>query len=231
MSIAEKLQTIAENEQRVYEAGKKAEYDAFWDAYQQNGAELIDYTGAFAGPRWTKDTLTPKYDIVPDYGAQIFWANAMEIDLAQHLENCGVKLDFSKSYSAGSAFAYSYFTRIGEITLNINRSYINMFNGCSKLKVIDKITVADGADLRNAFNDCTSLESVIFDGIINKNGYNLQWSTKLSKASITSIINALSTTTTGLTITFSKTAKEAAFTDEEWAALIATRTNWTISLV
>lgn len=41
MSIAEKLQTIVENEQRVYEAGKnkgieegkKLEYDRFWDEY------------------------------------------------------------------------------------------------------------------------------------------------------------------------------------------------------
>ena len=37
MSIAEKLTTVAENVPKVYEAGKKAEYDAFWDKYQNNG--------------------------------------------------------------------------------------------------------------------------------------------------------------------------------------------------
>ena len=38
MSIAEKLTTIAQNEQKVYDAGySKAESD-FWDAYQKKGA-------------------------------------------------------------------------------------------------------------------------------------------------------------------------------------------------
>ena len=34
MSIAEKLTTIAENEQKVYDAGQKSEYDRFWDSYR-----------------------------------------------------------------------------------------------------------------------------------------------------------------------------------------------------
>lgn len=64
---------------------------------------------------------------------------------------------------------------------------------------------------------------------------------KLSKPSITSIINCLSTTTSGLTVTLSKTAVNNAFetsegvadgsTSQEWLNLVATKTNWTISLV
>jgi hypothetical protein len=34
-----------------------------------------------------------------------------------------------------------------------------------------------------------------------------------------------------MSVTFSKKAKEAAFTADEWEALIATKPNWTISLV
>ena len=51
---------------------------------------------------------------------------------------------------------------------------------------------------------------------------------------------ALSTTTTGLTVTFSKTAVDKAFetaegandgsTSPEWLALVATRPNWGIGL-
>ena len=37
MSMADKLVTIAENEQKVYDAGKKAEQFDIWDAYQNNG--------------------------------------------------------------------------------------------------------------------------------------------------------------------------------------------------
>ena len=37
MSIEEKIETIAKNVPEVYEAGKQAEYDRFWDEYQENG--------------------------------------------------------------------------------------------------------------------------------------------------------------------------------------------------
>ena len=52
----------------------------------------------------------------------------------------------------------------------------------------------------------------------------------LSKENIKSIINALSSTATDQTITLKRCAKEL-FTDEEWAELIATKPNWTFSLV
>lgn len=63
------------------------------------------------------------------------------------------------------------------------------------------------------------------------NSLNMQWSTKLTKASITSIIEHLSTTTSGLTLTLPKTAKEAAFTTDEWVVIVAAKSNWNISLV
>ena len=62
MSIAEKLTTIAENEQKVYEAGKKSQYDEFWDTYQTNG-QRTNYTYAFSGLGWTDNLYKPKYPI------------------------------------------------------------------------------------------------------------------------------------------------------------------------
>ena len=52
----------------------------------------------------------------------------------------------------------------------------------------------------------------------------------LTKSSITNIVNVLSPTVTGQTATFNKAAKEAAFTDDEWEELIATKPNWTFNL-
>jgi hypothetical protein len=75
------------------------------------------------------------------------------------------------------------------------------------------------------------LEELYCEGTLDITGLNLKDSTKLNKASIESIISVLSTTTTGLSITLSKTAVNNAFTTDEWNALIGTRTNWTISLV
>ena len=50
-TVAEKLKEITDNVPYVYqsgvEAGRKAEYDAFWDAYQQNGTKT-NYSYAFS---------------------------------------------------------------------------------------------------------------------------------------------------------------------------------------
>ena len=66
----------------------------------------------------------------------------------------------------------------------------------------------------------------------------MQWSTKLSGASIVSIIEALSTTTSGLSVTLSQTAvNNMTFpivgnkgTYNSWTELEQSKTNWTISL-
>jgi hypothetical protein len=87
---------------------------------------------------------------------------------------------------------------------------------------------------------CAELVDCPFEGVIGSNGIDLHWSTKLSHDSHVSIFNALSTATTGLTVTFSRTAVNKAFetsegandgtTSAEWLALVAAHNNWTISL-
>ena len=81
----------------------------------------------------------------------------------------------------------------------------------------------------NMFTNCTSLENIKITGPMYGN-VNFQWC-PLTADSMRSVVSALSDTATGRAATFNKAAKEAAFTDEEWAALIATKQNWTISLV
>jgi hypothetical protein len=66
-------------------------------------------------------------------------------------------------------------------------------------------------------------------------------SKNLTRASIESIVNALSTTTSGKTVTFSRAAVNKAYeTSEgandgadspEWYSLIDTRSNWTFNLI
>ena len=89
MTIAEKLTQIAENEQKVYDAGyakgkaeggssyeqgvadgKQAEYDAFWDKFQNYGNRR-NYYYAFAWQQvanegWASDAYNPKYPIIAD---------------------------------------------------------------------------------------------------------------------------------------------------------------------
>lgn len=198
MSIAEKLTAIAENEQKVYDAGKQAEYDRFWDAYQRRGLNT-NYSNRFYN--WPAELYRPKYPI------------------------------YTENYT-NSCFSYAQFTDV-KVPLIVagSGSLSACFDNWSAGITIPSLQVTEKTVFANTFRNCTNLETVIFDGVIGKNGLDLHWSTKLSADSIRSLVATLSPDTAGLTVTLSQAAREAAFTDEEWAALIATKPNWTIALL
>lgn len=235
--ISENVTKIAENEPRVYNAGvedgKEAVWNAFWDGYQDMG-NRTNYRNAFAGMGWTPHNFKPKYDIRPTSdGAYMmfYYAQNMQGDLAQMLEDCGVELDLSQCTAwIQYLIAGSKITRLGRCDCSNASTLGSTFSG-TPLHTIDELIVSAKTTFSGAFNECPELQNLKISGTIGQNGLNLQWSTKLSRASIESVINALSTTTSGLTVTFSKTAKEAAFTNYEWASRIATKSNWTIALV
>ena len=84
--------------------GKQAEYDRFWDDYQDNGQKTAynQYAGAFLGTGWTDENFNPKYPIVPTDAAYMFRATGIT-DLTKD----GVVLDFSNCEKFNYAFAYS----------------------------------------------------------------------------------------------------------------------------
>jgi hypothetical protein len=263
MTIAEKLQAIANNEQAVYnagyekgkaeggntetaynegfEAGKQAEYDRFWDNYQQNGTRL-HYDNAFAGRGWNDELFKPKYDITPTVATNLFSNNNI-VDVTSALQRAGVKINWDRLHS----FSYiiqgnNTMERFPVIDLSKNAvTSLNYFiSGNEKLKVVEAVILKDDGSqtfTNYSFGTNPSLEEIRFGGVIGQNGFNVQWSTKLSKESIKSIISALSTATSGLSITLSKTAVNTAFamTDdnpsEEWERIRGERGNWTINLV
>lgn len=214
-----------------YEEGKKAEYDAFWDAYQNKGART-NYGTSFSGNGWTKETFRPKYDIVVSEGYMMFRYHNQDnepYDLAEHLETLGVKLRLS--YASQYMFSYANVSRIPPLDFTVGlKAMQQTFSGC-KAVTIDKLKVNASTTYESPFSSMSKLQNLTIEGTIAKNGLNLQWSTKLSKASIESVINALSTTTSGLSITLSKTAVNNAFTTDEWTSLAGTKSNWTINLV
>lgn len=227
----------------VFEAGKKAEYDAFWDNFGSlmldDGTIFADML--FAGGGWTADILKPPFDIIVNSCANMFANSNMEIDLVDHFEKLGKRLVLVNQYNKYGIFANSKFTRIGEVgNTHENGNCNSWFKDALKLKTIDKLYVPKGTTFSHSFTGCESLENLMIDGIIDVNSFNIQQSPKLSKASITSIINALSTTTSGLAVALSKTAVTKAFetssgandgnSSPEWLDLIGTRNNWTISI-
>lgn len=235
--LAEVSHLNDELEQILYgtDTGGKSFYDEFWDDYQGNGSR-VDYDLAFGGKGWTIDTFKPKYDIIPSTAYMLFRKSEIAVDIVEYLNELGVKLDFSNCTGLLYAFSLCPVTRVGEIDGRASGASItfdSVFYYADKLHTIDKLYLSETKPNFNniTFGYCTRLVNLTLEGTIRNNGLNLQWSKNLSKASIENIIGCLSSSTSGLTITLSKTAVNNAFTTDEWNTLIATKKNWTISLV
>lgn len=230
MSIAEKLQTIAENEQKVYEAGKQAEYNAFWDLFQDYGNRTMWRNGC-SGQGWTDETFKPKYPFAPDDAYMMF--------AYSQITHLPIDVDFSGAYSLQYCFLLTdKLEELPPMTRNGGTLY-GAFDYCTSLHTIEKIILnlpmTDAAAFESTFDGCHALVNVLFEGNNIVQDISFRDSKLLSHDSIVSVINNLSTNVSGKTATFSKTAVSNAFeggsTGSEWQALIATKSNWTISLV
>lgn len=222
MSIAEKLITIAENEHKVYEAGKQAERDVFWGGLQNSGTRN-NYSRTFFQAAKLDDWFYPKYDFnISSSAAEMFRGATCStgFDLVQRLDDCGVTMNFTGCSNFQLAFAWL---------------------PVKSLPIINVSGIKNESGIDQAFAGCSALVNLSFAGTLSVKSLNLQWSKKLSKASIESIIGVLSPTTSGLSITLSKTAVDNAFPpiidgeeiydNVDWLSLINDKDNWTINLV
>lgn len=178
-----------------FDEGKKAEYDRFWDTFQQNGKRRM-YAYAFSFG-WDDSNFNPKYPLTG-------------IGQVTYM------------------FYYSLITNV-DVDIEIIDNANSMFSQCSKLHTVKKLIVRENVPCNNTFYNCNELANITFEGVIGQS-ISFQYS-PLTKESIMNVVEHLSSTASGKTCTFNKTAKEAAFTADEWATLIATKTNWTISLI
>ena len=213
----------------VFEAGKKSEYDAFWDAYQQNG-ERVHYGYAFAGNGWTDVGFKPKYDMTPTQAFNMF-AQSGSLDLVACCDARGVTLSFENCTSFDGAFAWSGVTRLGVIDTRKIATTTNIFYGCSSLHTVQKLILKeDGTQSigTNPFYMCKALENITVEGKIGY-GFSFSYSTKLTHASLMSIINALKDYSgSGETYTVILGAENLAkLTDEE--KMIAVGKGWVLA--
>lgn len=230
MSIADKLAAIAENVQKVYDAGKAAGgdgdgwYDIFWDVYQDNGART-DYQYAFRGIGWTDETFAPKHTIQP-YRAQYMFAES-KIQTSEYLS----KLDFSKSSAVTQIFMSSTVEELGVVdfgAVTTGWGGVNQtFHYCSKLRKIGLfIPPRDKTAKIDCFYGCSALTDIQFGGTIY---VSLSFSSSpLTVDSIKSTIewlNDYAETGTSVTLTLGAT-NLAKLTDEEKA--VATQKGWTL---
>jgi hypothetical protein len=227
----------------VFEAGKKSEYDAFWDCYQNRGART-DYAKAFGATgltgAWTDDLFMPKYDLICTDSVKQMFLRCECKNIKQTLESAGVVLDTSNTTGLFTQmFQYCKTEEIPFIDMSKATNTGWAFGLCSNLISLH-IKVSETTPFVSLLAHSGSVKSLTVEGTIGQNGFDTSYS-PLNKASLTSIVNALSSTTTGLTVTLRLSAVNTAFetsagaadgsTSEEWTALIATKPNWTINLI
>ena len=243
-TISQKLSIITENIPLVYdagvEAGKKIGQAAIWDLILGDG-ERTDFGYLCRG--WLAEYIHPPYKIVPTTNN----SRLLTFSGCRFLKRIEKEyFDFSQCpKGTGAQTSYYYtFSDCPELEviedIGINNAYVlsSTFTNCRKLHTIECIYPDADTTYQNTFANCNSLVYLRVNGTIGRNGFDVRWSTKLSKESIISIVNALSATTSGLTVTLSLAAVNKAFeetandgsTTLEWLTLVATRPNWTIAL-
>lgn len=211
----------------AFEAGRKAEYDAFWDAYQDYG-KRVNYENAFSGPgTWNDATFKPKYDIIlaaAYSGFYMFWSSAIS-NIAETLEKCGVKLDTSRTNVLSQAFQYAKTARIPEIDgSNLRADGLSYTFLSPYIVTIDKLIVPETLKFTSSFDSCNNLKNITFEGTIGNN-ISFADSPLLTEKSVQSILDHLKDLTgqAAQTITFHATvggkltnAQKATITAKNW---------------
>lgn len=183
------------NEKQIYLRADISEtydgyYDTFWNAFQANGSRE-QYNYAFFA--WKLSSLLfPKYKLQPTSAIAMFqYCNLEKFDLAKHIEENKIKLDFSKSINMSYIFEWSKITRIPEIS-TISAGTLTRVFANSTVETIDKLILkADGTQtFKQVFLSATALKNIVIEGIIGQDGFDVSES-PLTHASLLSIFNAL----------------------------------------
>lgn len=215
-----------------YEQGKVDEKNAFENMFTYNWRRN-SYRYAFSGQDWSgyvfSQTLRPT-------NVTAMFSGYNGVTLPEPLDLSGVTTHPAQMFDGADLIE-----SLKDYGLPAPAQYNRTFAGMSLCKKIAIVRVNEATTFNTPFQNCGALEDITFEGTIGQNGLSFQGSPKLNKASIISIINCLSTTTTGLTVTFSLTAVNNAFetsegaadgsTSEEWLNLVATKPNVEVILV
>lgn len=192
MSTEEKYTTLTTKKiPQTFEAGKDAEWNAFWDSFQNYG-NRTSYALSLGQSCWNDTTFKPKYDInIAGAANQLFYRTGIT-NMVSILQRQGVKLDVSQATQLGSMFAYGAITHCPTIDLTGCSVTLgtSIFDYCTKLISVDGYVVVAGSVHTNSFRGCSNLEHIIFSGVIGTN-LSLSACTKLDHDSLMSVINCL----------------------------------------
>ena len=198
------------------EQGKQAEYDRFWDAYQQSG-NRTDFQYAYGGIGWTDETYKPKYIDRPVIGEGMFYKSSVTA-LAVDTSQCTSLGYFLRNNTAIKAIALIDAQKAGDLYWT--------FGGCTSLESLG-IILAESNMYTNAFYNLPALKHMTVEGTIAKS-INFQWSNLLTNASVQSVIDHLKDLTGAATQTLTLHADvKAKITDAQKSSITAK--NWTLT--
>lgn len=216
--------------------GKQEALSAVWDSIQQNG-QRTDYSYAFRNESFTTETFKPKYDICPTNAREMFRSNSGIIEEISE-KALGVKFDTSQCTDMRNMFYSDKVKKVGTLsTLGLTNGAAyelqQVFSYNTTITEIEKLILKE--DGSQSFTDtflwCSKLKEIRFEGVI---GQNISFSyCPLSRESLIDIIDHLSSTASGKTLTLKSSAVTDAFgstEDSSWLDLIAMKSNWTITL-
>lgn len=230
--------------------GKQAEYDAFWDSYQANGTRTGGFF-MFAGYGWNSENYKPKYKVAigaetyPTYCTSMF-ERFDNLQKKTPLEINEGDIDFSKATVLDKTFSNANISKVEMDCIPPNLTRMTdtfQMNSISSHKLH---TLKLGVNAKTTFSEtCFRIGSLInlsfIEGSVVGNSVSFAYSKNLTGQSIRNIVNVLSDTATGKTLTLSLEAVNNQFDEyyvvgngsksEEWLALRDTKSNWTINLV
>lgn len=206
MSIADKLSTIANNMQEVYDAGFEkgksfgGDPNAIISNWLGEWQTIRNNNYAYAFYYWKIDWLK----LLPNktfnkWNGSVGYAFAQIkdiIDLTQFFEDNGFIFDTSTlTSSPNTMFHYSNFTRLPVLNISKTKSGTQMVMNCSYLETIDGFIMAeDGNQTATAGNygyiqGCPILKNIIFGGAL-PNNFRVMSCPMLSQQSILSFLQA-----------------------------------------
>lgn len=222
MSIADKLTAVAENVQKVYDAGRAA---------GGGGENPLQYAKTLAGA-FNGVAFPEGYELTIDVPNITSLANAFQ-------NATGLKKITLKGNTAQNAVGMTYGFRSESLEVFDASEFclkpsiaVYAFNGASSLMTIlgewDMSELSEVSQVNQMFNKCYALQEVGFKAQTLSLSLSFGNSSKLSDESIQSIVDALADMTeqTSPTLTLHATVG-AKLTDEQKAA--ATAKNWTLA--
>ena len=202
MNTAEKLTSIAENQEKVYEKGREDFLDALWENLQYSGKRTYyreafchkDQSLMYSWKVWTDEFFAPKYDFKITDAYRMF-QNAGIRDLKGCLSKHGVKIDLSgckTSQSVDMTFYYSMIESLPEVDVsNVPGKLTETICWNGRLKKVDKVILSPEGNqtFYNAFSYNGQLTDISFEG---KFGHSVNFNeTPLNVASMKSVISCL----------------------------------------